>query len=475
MSTATRLPEKCRVYLDNTLLPERVNGTGLPVPLSPFTIEWGVSAPWDAAVPAVLKITFIDPDGDYSRVYTTLAGHRITIAPDWTENGIDNGPNPVKYCMFDGIITDVQILANDAGHDRLSITASDRIYVLRNDCRKGPNWNQHEEMVRGFQWWPKGNIGPQIKAWLANDGINNYWLPWSTFLAGIKADQKSSLLDWLESVKTRQINGTYTLEINRSVFMSYKGQPSTVPSLEAVYLNWDVETVLAGARIITGDDGTDITRDHRYADAENVLIDENPTLTAPDSYYTQLELRYSHLKLASSSSGQLYEVSQDGSLVKQIETATYEGENCLSVTVNWADSGASQNNINVLDTTRAENYLKTQNQRVRLPQITFRGDLFSQMFLYCNPRVITIIGSRFERTVPATHGPWAVIGGTLTYDATNKRSRWAHKIRLFPAQDTTSQGKPTCAELKKLTAATFGQCNWKLGALRYVTKIKETT
>ena len=74
MSTATRLPEKCRVYLDNTLLPERADGTGLPVPLSPFTIEWGVSAPWDAAVPAVLKIVFIDPDGDYSRVYTTLAG-----------------------------------------------------------------------------------------------------------------------------------------------------------------------------------------------------------------------------------------------------------------------------------------------------------------------------------------------------------------------------------------------------------------
>ena len=45
MSTATRLPEKCRVYLDNTLLPERADGTGLPVPLSPFTIEWGVSAP----------------------------------------------------------------------------------------------------------------------------------------------------------------------------------------------------------------------------------------------------------------------------------------------------------------------------------------------------------------------------------------------------------------------------------------------
>ncbi len=27
------------------------------------------------------------------------------------------------------------------------------------------------------------------------------------------------------------------------------------------------------------------------------------------------------------------------------------------------------------------------------------------MFFYSNPRVITIIGSRFERTVPATHGP----------------------------------------------------------------------
>lgn len=474
MSTSTRLPETCHVYLDNVLLPARADDTGLPVPLSPFTIEWGVSEPWDAAVPAVLKITVIDPDGGYSRTGTSLVGHRITIAPDWTENGIDNGPNPVRYCMFDGIITDVQILANDAGHDRLSVTASDRIYVLRNDCRKGPNWNQNEEMVQGFQWWPKGDTAAQTKAWLANDGINNHWFPWNAFLAGIKADQKSSLLDWLESLKTRLINGTYTFEINRMVFVSYKGDPSAVPSLEAVYLNWSVETVLAGSRIIADDDGTDITHDWRYADAENILIDEKPTLTAPANHYTQLELRYSHLKLASTSSGQLYEVSQDGSLVKQLETATYEGEHCLSVTVNWADSGAAQNNINVVDTTRGENFLKTQNQRVRLPQVTFRGDRFSQMFFYCNPRVVTIIGSRFERSVPATHGPWAVIGGTLTYDATDKRSHWAHKVRLFPAQDTTSRGRPTCAELKTLTA-TFGQCNWKLGALRYVTKIKETT
>ena len=51
--------------------------------------------------------------------------------------------------------------------------------------------------------------------------------------------------------------------------------------------------------------------------------------------------------------------------------------------------------------------------------------------------------------MPIKDALFSVIGGTLTYDATNKRSRWAHKIRLFPAQDTTSQGKPTCAELKK--------------------------
>lgn len=256
--------------------------------------------------------------------------------------------------------------------------------------------------------------------------------------------------------------------------MSYKGQPSMVPSLEAVYLNWDVETVLAGARIITGDDGTDITRDHRYADAENVLIDENPTLTAPDSYYTQLELRYSHLKLASSSSGQLYEVSQDGSLVKQIETATYEGENCLSVTVNWADSGAAQNNINVLDTTRAENYLKTQNQRVRLPR--------SPSVATCSRRCSSTATPRHHhnrialRAYRAGH-PWPL--GRHRRHAHLRRDQQTQPLgaqgQTLPAQDTTSQGKPTCAELKKLTAATFGQCNWKLGALRYVTKIKETT
>ncbi|KFI84487.1 hypothetical protein BREU_1262 [Bifidobacterium reuteri DSM 23975] len=466
MSTATPIPETCRIFLDSEPLPKNEDGGTLPVPLSPLTITWGASTPWDETTPNVLKITLIDQGGRYARTGDTLLGHRITVTPEWK-----NTNSPLPFCLFDGVITDTDIIPDKSRH-RLNITASDRLYLLRTDCRKGPNWNQNETMVQGFQWWPKGDTTAQFKQWIENDGINGSWFPWSTHIAGIKSDERSSLLNWAESLKTRQINNKYMFEIDRMLFMSYQNiNADVLPSFEAVYLRWTTETVLTGPYIRTGDDNTDIYKDTRYIDAADVLTDPKPTLTGADSYYTQLELRYSHLKLATSSGQQIFEVVQDGSSVKQIATPRREGETCLSVTLNWADSGAAQNNISVVDTSRAETVLKTQNERVRLPEVTFRGDRLNQLFFFCRPRVIVIVNSMFERTTRATHGPWAIIGGTLTYDVTNQKSHWTHKVRLFPAVDASSGGTPTCGELKQINSkATFAAANWTLGGLRYVTK-----
>ena len=119
------------------------------------------------------------------------------------------------------------------------------------------------------------------------------------------------------------------------------------------------------------------------------------------------------------------------------------------------------------------NTIRESNRRLRLPEVTFRGDRLNQLFMYCRPTVMVFIGSKFERSVPATYGPWAKIGGTLTYDVTNRKSHWTHKARLFPAVNTKT-GTPTCAQMKAMTStATFADCNWKLGALRYVSKIGE--
>ena len=114
---------------------------------------------------------------------------------------------------------------------------------------------------------------------------------------------------------------------------------------------------------------------------------------------------------------------------------------------------------------RAVAALAESNNRVRLPELTFRGDKMEQRHMYCRPDVYL-----FPASAPATTGAWCVIGGTLTYDVTAPHSRWTHRVHVWPARSLKT-GKPTCADMKKLTStATFKEADWTLGALRHVTK-----
>ena len=107
MSSANPLPETCHVYLDLSPLPLQSDGSADLVALSPFTITWGVSNPWDDITPNVLKITLIDQADRFSKSGDLLMGHRLTISPDW-----GNTATPVNFCLFDGYVTDVQILSD---------------------------------------------------------------------------------------------------------------------------------------------------------------------------------------------------------------------------------------------------------------------------------------------------------------------------------------------------------------------------
>nr|DAR35160.1 MAG TPA: late control gene D protein [Caudoviricetes sp.] len=467
MSGASRLPETCRVYLDLAVLPFQSDGTADLVALSPFTIEWGVSKPWDATTPNVLKITLLDQGDRFSKSADLLMGHRITVTPDWQNEDY----TALNFCLFDGYVTDVQILDNDHGKNRLSVTASDRLYILKTDCRKGPTTGTDANMAKGWQWWMQGTTAATIKQWLKFDGINSNWMPYSTFAAPFPAADRKSFIDWADRLKTRKANNKYQFEVDRVFYIGYQNSDTEqIPAFEALYLRWTLETVLTGPRIRAGDDNTDITLDSRYPDAMRVIIDQDPTLSAADDYYTQLEAKFYH-RGAASDGYKTYEFNQDGSSLAQIEQATRNGEACLSIDVDWTayDSNADSQ-FSGVDKTLAINTVRESNRRIRLPEVTFRGDKLSQLFMYCHARVVTFIGSRFERRAPATHGAWAYIGGTLTYDVTGRKSHWTHKVKLFPAVSTAT-GAPTCADMKALkSAATFADCNWKLGALRYVTK-----
>ena len=100
MSSANPLPETCHVYLDLSPLPLQSDGSADLVALSPFTITWGVSNPWDDITPNVLKITLIDQADRFSKSGDLLMGHRLTISPDWGEHSHTGELLPVRRLRY---------------------------------------------------------------------------------------------------------------------------------------------------------------------------------------------------------------------------------------------------------------------------------------------------------------------------------------------------------------------------------------
>lgn len=476
---ATPMPEGCHILLNLRQLPETPDGSDDLVPLSPFTIQWGVDKPWDKTNPAVLNITLIDQKGRYSKSTRGLIGQRITVRPAWELLGIHT-ESPLCYALFDGYVTDVEMLDRHGGQNRIKITASDRIYILRTDRRKGPNTGTSDDFARGFQWWLQGNSTPVLERWLAFDGIPAFDIDYYAFEAPPKAVERHSFMDFCDRKVTRSIEGRYCFEIDRLFYMSYQdSRAAAVPQFCDMRAYWDTDVILTGPTIVLGDGSTTINDDFRTPAASRIIIDEKPTLKSADEYYTQVEFRYAHRGLTNpgataqqqAQAATTYEFNYDGSRVSQISTQTRNGETCLSIEADWTEYPSNTNSdVSRIDMTRAVNALAESNSRVRLPELTFRGDKMESRHMYCRPYVFLFPGSRFDTTLPATTGAWCVIGGTLTYDAKAKNSRWSHRVRVWPARNRKA-GNPTCADMKRLAStATFQQADWMLGALRYVNK-----
>lgn len=477
--TDTKAPiaETARVFLDLTILPFSADGTGRLVAVSPFTIKWGQSAPWDDPTPAVLSITLLDTDGRYSSRIGSLLGSRITVQPNWS-----NVDKPTDWAVFDGFITDVSLVADEPPY-RISVTASDRMYVLQTDTAQQPNVGLSATFKgKGYQWWLIGTntvVTDRLKA----NGIEQALFGYNNYPVPREANERVRLTDVMHGKIVRRVDDAYILCANQPMYVHCWNNVG--PTFVMLPVEFSALTILTGAQIVR-EDGVNINRDIQTLDAAECRIDPAAELSGPDDYYTQLEVRYYHRSLTSANAtddqrqqeATYYTFNQDGSRTERVAGTLREGENVLTLDIEWCEYPDNADSlVSAIDFTPTMDMLRESNVRVRLPSITVysESDVAQQLF-EPSPNVVQIIGSRYEDINPQTHGAWLTLGGTITYDAASRHGHWASELNLYPLHSTAAaSATPTVADMADIDADTFASADWKLGALRYVTDCKPSS
>jgi len=477
--TSSPIAEGCRVYIDFDPLPFAGDGSGRLVALSPFTIEWGQSAPWESPTPAVLSITLLDADGKYSASVGSLVGRRITIRPTWAGDG-----KPTDYAVFDGFITSATLTANETPY-RIALNASDRMYVLLTDTAQQPNVGLSDAAYgKGWQWWLIGTTSVVTDRLKAN-GIEQTYYNYSSYAVPRPANEKVKLADVIRAKFTRMAadGTTYRLCANQPMYVHCWNDVG--PTFVMQPVEWDSLTILTGARMVRGD-GINVTRDRETLDAAHCVIDADAELSAPEDIYTQLQINYCHRSLTNANAtdaqrqqeSTYYSFDRDGARLVRIDGAARDGENVLSLDIEWCEyPNETGSTASAIDLTPTIDMLRESNSRLRLPSITVRS---LSGIDRCNfapmPRRLQIIGSKYEAVNDKTHGAWLVLGGTITYDASGRHGRWTHKMNLYPLHSTAAaSATPTVADMARLDEDTFGEADWKIGALRYVTDCKPSS
>lgn len=482
MTSYANIPERCLVYLDGQELTDPSNPTGL-TPTSPLTIRWGTNYPWDEPAAAVLSIAFVDHAGDYTRNAQALVGQRITVRAAWTN------PYP-QWSIFDGFITKVDITANETPY-HISVQAADRMKNLLDDKRMGPNSGVEAKYCKGYQWWINGSQDPTLQRF-TESGITEKILYNAGYNTPYLATEQVSVIDVIyTSFPTSAGTNKYKIDVAQPFYVSTdRVAPAVIRRNGIVYMS---RMTLTGATIYTAD-GTNAYQDANVVDAADLTIDDNATLTSDHEYYTQAEFRYSHRTLTNANATDeqrakedtYYQFRRDGSRSVRVDPPTRQGENVLTLDIQWTETPQeSLSKFEGVDLTPTVRTLQESNRRTRLPAVTAHSCDRGVHILYRpEPQLWLILGSKYESTVPTTHGPWISLSGTLTYDATGYRRRdpetgrvtighWKHEMNLWPAvPDITTE--PPLSDLTKCTDATFADADWKLGALRYVTDCART-
>ncbi|MFT8356254.1 MAG: hypothetical protein ABF780_01025 [Bifidobacterium aquikefiri] len=478
----TPIEDTAFVYLDGRPLPIRLDTEGdLPSALAPFTLTWGTKTPWDDIEPCILSMTLIDPNGTYGKRQANMQGRAIEIY-----NSLQD-PMPI----FSGTITSAQLTnLNDDGRTRIDITASDKTWNIKTDTATGPTAD--DRVYKGYQW-----AGSEFFDWVGErfraDGISSYTIPsGGVFGSDPLATERISVYDVLKNKRSDHSTTPPTIRFGHAAYMtSFNSQRANATWLTYTSLPWNRSITLTGHLItMPGDffntsfDG-DMMKSTIIEQASNIQIDKDATVTPPDDFYSQAEIKYYSrsvtnpgVSTAEQDKGStVMTFSQDQSRILRIDTGSREGENVLGIDmdeyVNAEGSAVSDDmNIAKFDVSEIITAVHENNTRLRLPELTFYSKRVRNIWRYIPvPMRLIILGSKFERFFPDTHGPWITLSGMVTFNPADPRGAWAHKVSLFPSPMPDSYGTPTIADLKAINDADgqLSNCNYPLGAFRYVT------
>ena len=470
------------VYLDGRPLPIRLNTEGdLPSALTPFTLTWGTKTPWDDLEPCILAISLIDPNGAYSKNQANIQGRTLEI--------YNSQQDPMP--MFSGTITSAKLKnLNENGRTRLDVTASDKAWNIKTDTAKGPK--SDNRMYKGYQW-----AGSNFFDWVGErfraDGISSYVIPsGGVYGSDPLATERISVYDVMKNKRSDHSTTPPKIRFGQATYVtSFDSQQANNIWLTYLSLPWNRTLTLTGHLIIMPDDyfntafDGDMMKSTIIEQARNIQIDKEATVTPPDDFYSQAEIKYYSRSVTNpgvsiteqDKGATVMTFSQDQSRILRIDTGSREGENVLDIDMDEyvnAEGSAISDEMDIakFDVSEIIAAVHENNARLRLPELTFYSKRVKSIWRYIpKPSRLIILGSKFERFFPDTHGPWISISGVVTFNPKDPKGAWSHTINVFPSPMPDSYGTPTIADLKAINDANgqLSNCNYPLAAFRYVT------
>lgn len=491
----------------------RVNGADLPMsqtvgnditpsPIEPFEIDWGKTTPWGAHAATTLSVSLHARKRGWPS--DRMVGRPVHVIDDRL-------PLPV----FAGVITKIDAEEKTNGI-LYKLEASDMFYALDRDTVK-PTGIGHmaDGTVGRFERAAQscGLDGYELGTDMVdrNDYLQAYM---SAFTTGdAQADYGKHLIESCSSIGD-YLDGWHVAE------GQYNDNKTTTP-YAGVSL-WDYPYIIPKRRItVSGVNtlayvgtatGTTRRRLDMFYSGSNANInlrDNIPYGGGADSMILSAGLcRIDSPQLGSV---QTYRRVTLKSWVKNTAKNTYEQTGTTTAATGDYDGSlfndvlslAAKDTVKAGDTARiftgnggyknvtisaAPMHAELDEMRTRppLPDVTISlqqlansmsGNTYETWFFTTAPTSLTIIGSKYERTAPETHGRWIPVKGKLTY----KNGDWTHTLTLWPLQsDTTS---PSVAAFKRSTVAAhaYNTCHVNrsysqndsyptvtVGALRYV-------
>ena len=470
------------VYLDGRPLPIRLGTEGdLPSALAPFTLTWGTKAPWDDLEPCILALSLIDPNGTFSKSQGNIIGRTLQLY------NCQQDPMPI----FDGTITSAKLTnLNDAGKAKIDILASDKAWNIKTDTAAGPR--AADRMYKGYQW-----AGSAFFDWVGerfrSDGIASYSTPSNgVYGSDPLATERISVYDVMKNKRSDHSTTPPTIRFGQvSYLSSFNSQQANAVWLTYLSLTWNRKITLTGHQITMPDDffndafDGDMMKSTIIEQARNIQIDRDATVAPADEFYSQAEIKYYSRSvtnpgatIAEQDKGNtVMTFSQDQSRLLRVDSGSREGENVLTIDMDEyinADGTTPNDNMRVSGFNADEiiTTVHANNSRLRLPELTFCSKRIKNIWRYIpQPGRLLILGSKFERFFPDTHGAWITISGQIIFDPRNPRGAWTHRVKTVPSPMPDSYRSPTVEKLKALTdpQGQLSNCKYPVGALRYIT------